>query len=81
MHSLLLRGAFIHTLLLRGAAMHTVVLRGAAIHAVVLLAGLQTQCGVHFFIWIRDVFWPQHPRCWDPISKHISNPNFACKPF
>ena len=28
-----------------------------------------------------DVFWPQHPRCWDPISKHISNPDFACSHF
>ena len=28
-----------------------------------------------------DVFWPQHPQCWDPISKHISNPDVACKPF
>ena len=28
-----------------------------------------------------DVFWPRHPRCGDPISKHISNPEFACKPF
>ena len=21
-----------------------------------------------------DVFWPQHPRCWDAMSKHISIP-------
>ena len=31
--------------------------------------------------WVRDVFWPQHPKCWDPISKHISNPDCACNPF
>ena len=27
----------------------------------------------------RDVFWPEHPRCRDPISKHISNPDFTPK--
>ena len=27
--------------------------------------------------WIQDVFWPQHPRLWDPISKHILNPDFG----
>ena len=32
---------------------------------------------VDFLLWIRDVFWPQHPTCWDPISKHISNPDLA----
>ena len=26
------------------------------------------------------MFWPQHPSL-DPISKHMSNPDFACKPF
>ena len=24
--------------------------------------------------WIRDVVRPQHPKCWDPISKHPHTP-------
>ena len=30
--------------------------------------------------WIRDVCFswgPQHLRCWDPIAKHVSNPDVA----
>ena len=53
-------------------------------------ACMQMQCGVNFFIldsvhdrsqpWAcGDVFWPKLPRCWDPISKQISNPRFCLK--
>ena len=24
-----------------------------------------------FLFWIRDVFWPQHPRCWDQNTSRI----------
>ena len=25
--------------------------------------------------WIRNLFWPQHPRCRDPMSNHIKKPD------
>ena len=33
--------------------------------------------------WIRGVFGsdPRHPRCWDPIAKHISTPDVATSYF
>ena len=55
----------------------------AAMDAEAAVRGLQTQCGVNFFILdTRRVLAPaptQHPRCWG--QKHVSNPDFACTPF
>ena len=41
------------------------------------LHGLETKSnhnldGLASLCWIRDVLWPEHPRYWDPIPKHIS---------
>ena len=35
---------------------------------------------LYYRIWTRDVFWLGRLgtyRCWDPIAKHISNPDVA----
>ena len=69
--------------------LYLLYLQGADVLNLVI-AGLQSNHTYIYKVGVKLLYagfetcfgWgPRHQRCWDPIAKHISNPDIAWKPF